>query len=191
MTKQELIVLLRTDVAEFNRQRPRGYIDLTGADLIMANLCRANLIDANLCRANLTDANLRGANLYRADLIMANLTKTVLDPANKPNADVSEFECDGEYIIGYRTKHSNCGSDYEAGQCYHAPYFSTCETECHPGLYLAPSMEWLEKRCCRGPYVKVWAKPGLTHRAGNKWRTKCFFRVEDVESDYLEGRNNG
>jgi hypothetical protein len=47
--------------------------DLSGADLIGANLSHADLIGANLIGANLSHANLIGANLIGANLIGANL----------------------------------------------------------------------------------------------------------------------
>ena len=56
MNKEELIQLLKTDVAAFNtyrRETEFAPIDLTDA----------NLRGANLTRANLTDADLEGANL--------------------------------------------------------------------------------------------------------------------------------
>lgn len=171
-------------------------VDLMGSNLRRADLKRTDLRYANLRGADLTDAYLLGANLSNADLSDANLevavlvntnlygsilTGTVLDPLRIPNAEVDEFERDGDFIVGYRTKISIRGDvSYEAGQCYHAPYFSVSLTECHPGLYLGPSIDYLMDNYYSGPYVKVWAKPELTHRAGDKWRTKCFFKVEDM-----------
>jgi hypothetical protein len=57
---------------------PKGWLNLSGADLRDANLsgadlCRADLSDADLCRADLRDANLCRADLSGADLGGADL----------------------------------------------------------------------------------------------------------------------
>ena len=66
MNKEDLIQLLKTDVAAFNAYRHEtefAPIDLTHADLRGADLRGANLTDADLTRANLTDADLTDADL--------------------------------------------------------------------------------------------------------------------------------
>ena len=71
-------------IARWNQWRgenPYAQIDLTRADLTVANLTRANLTGANLTRANLTDADLSRANLTRANLSGANLTRADLSRA--------------------------------------------------------------------------------------------------------------
>lgn len=72
--------------------------DLTEADLRRASLIKAhlgeadlsgaNLTEANLTEADLTGANLTGANLNRADLFEANLTKANLTGANLHGANL-------------------------------------------------------------------------------------------------------
>ena len=85
MNKEDLLLLLKTDVASFNtyrRETEFAPIDLTGADLTRANLTDANLTDANLTRADLTDANLTRADLRGANLRGANLEGANLEGAN-------------------------------------------------------------------------------------------------------------
>ena len=82
MNKEELIQLLKTDVAAFNayrRETEFAPIDLTDADLTDADLTRADLRGADLRGANLRGANLRGANLTGA-----NLTDAKLDYSSLP-----------------------------------------------------------------------------------------------------------
>ena len=76
MNKEDLIQLLKTDVAAFNayrRETEFAPIDLTDANLRGANLRGANLTGANLTDANLTDADLTHANLRGADLDFSSL----------------------------------------------------------------------------------------------------------------------
>ncbi len=63
--------------------------DLSNANLTDANLFLANLTNTNIANANLTNANLGGANLMNANLANANLTKAHLVGANLANADLS------------------------------------------------------------------------------------------------------
>jgi len=82
---------------------------LNGADLSGADLSGANLSGANLTRANLSGADLSRADLTRADLTRANLSGaylsgSCLDPSNTPNGATTEFEQDGEFVTGYRTR---------------------------------------------------------------------------------------
>ena len=82
MNKEELIQLLKTDVAAFNtcrRETEFASIDLTFANLKDANLTRANLRCADLRGANLRGANLTRANLTFADLRCADLRGADLD----------------------------------------------------------------------------------------------------------------
>ena len=177
------------------READLNWADLGGANLRRANLRRANLRRANLGGANLREANLRRADLCGADLGRANLREadlrwanlcganlggTCLDPAGKSNGDVATFARDGGLVVGYRTANSPVvgGAGYESGKTYTAPVFSVADTECHPGLYLAPTIYSVERP---GPYVKVWARPEDVHKAGTKWRAREFVRVESVE----------
>jgi len=164
-----------------------SWVNLSWANLSGANLSRANLSGANLWRADLSDANLSRANLSRADLWRANLFGcnvhlTVLDPDNTPNADVDGFERDGEYIIGYRTREAGHIDMYRDGRIYAADWFSTCTTECHPGLYLWPSLEQARdfSPCC-SEFIRVRTKPADVHRAGTKWRCRWFEVLGKVE----------
>ena len=82
MNKEELIQLLKTDVAAFNayrRETEFASIDLTVANLRGADLTGANLTVANLRGADLTGANLTYADLTRAGLTRADLTYADLD----------------------------------------------------------------------------------------------------------------
>ena len=82
MNKEELIQLLKTDVAALNayrRETEFAPIDLRGADLEGADLTDADLTRADLTRANLTRADLTRANLTRANLTRADLTRADLD----------------------------------------------------------------------------------------------------------------
>jgi uncharacterized protein YjbI with pentapeptide repeats len=78
MTKNELIQLLKADVAGFNEYRRKnpGPLDLSKADLIGADLTEADLTEADL-----TETNLSGARLFMADLTKADLTKADLTGA--------------------------------------------------------------------------------------------------------------
>ena len=168
--------------------------DLSAADLREANLIEANLIGADLRGANLRDADLRDANLIRADLsaadlcdanlidtnlmeanlIRANLTGTCLDPLNQPNGDVEGFERDGDYVIGYRTREAGHIDEYQDGRHYSADWFSCCpETECHPGLYLGPTVEHAKE--FGSPVIRVQTKPEHVHHVGTKWRAREFY----------------
>jgi hypothetical protein len=83
----------------WRKQNPKVIPDLSGADLIQANLSRADLTRANLRGANLGQAyleaadigraNLRGANLRRADLTRANLIRADLRKAHLWGADLT------------------------------------------------------------------------------------------------------
>jgi 5'-3' exonuclease len=159
--------------------------DLTGADLIRTNLRWANLTRADLRGANLTGANLTGAclthaylrgadltlaNLIRTNLTGANLTDTVLDPCNDPNCDAEEFELVGDHCTGYRSRRSLFAGDntYEIGKTYTAPFFSICDTWCHPGLYVCPTID--KARSYDADIIEVSFDPKDLHRAGNKYR---------------------
>ena len=61
MTKNEMVVMLRRSVAEWNEWRRERPADLSEADLREADLRRADLSEADLSRADLSEANLRRA----------------------------------------------------------------------------------------------------------------------------------
>ena len=64
--------------------------DLSGANLIYADLSRANLSGADLSRANLIYADLSEANLREANLIYADLSGADLSYANSREANLRE-----------------------------------------------------------------------------------------------------
>jgi hypothetical protein len=161
------------------------WADLQGADLRDANLRGADLRDANLRGADLRDANLRGADLQGANLRGADLQDTCLDPSNVPNQQGTEQFKDN---VGYRTKRQMFlgYSDYEVGKTYTAPWFSTAETECHPGLYIYPTLGAAIRFASgghyyQGDYIKVTFDPVDLHQAGDKWRVKSFTVVEEIK----------
>jgi uncharacterized protein YjbI with pentapeptide repeats len=160
------------------------YADLSGANLISANLGSADLRGANLSSANLSSANLRGAYLSSADLSFADLryadlSQTCLDPANPvPVFEIGSFAFreDGDYVVGWRTwKSQHCGKQqYNVSTVpYETDLFSTdSETDCHPGLYLAP-LSWLQVNYGSvDKIVQVRALKTEMIRAGNKFRAK-------------------
>ena len=167
--------------------------DLCGADLSGADLTEAKLRGADLRGANLSGANLTGADFWDANLREADLRGTCLDPASPlPSLDLGNdaaafatnaktTENDPGFLYGWRTaKSSHCTTKgvyvtYEPGCEYVAPWFSVADTECHPGLYLAPSIEWLENNDYEGPFVMVKALKSETIKAGEKYRCKRFW----------------
>ena len=168
----------KLSVADLSDADLRG-ADLSGADLRNANLSGANLSGANLsganlCVANLSGANLRNANLSGADLRNANLSGTVLDPDNTPNGSVKWFEKHGDKVFGYRTRKAGHIDKYRDGRVYSADWFSTCDTECHPGLYLWPTLETAKAWNSNDEIIKVVTNVQDVHRAGTKWRCRWF-----------------
>ena len=96
-TKQELIDLLTTDIAGWNRlyREAREASDYKwSAILYGANLNGANLNRANLNRAILYGASLDGASLNGANLNGANLNGASLDRANLDGANLNVFRQD-------------------------------------------------------------------------------------------------
>ena len=183
MTEKELLERYKKGKRVFSRA------NLHGAKLNGANLSGADLSRANLSWAKLHVANLRGADLSRANLSEANISGTYIDPmAPIPLTDLSNFtEHDGEYVIGFRTKKSvHCGeTEYIPGECYSAPFFSVdTDTECHPGIYLSPSIENLNDneytKYCHN-IVKVKALKSETIKACGKYRAKRIWVLEDVK----------
>jgi len=163
--------------------------DLRGADLTGADLTFAGLADSDLTGADLTSADLRGADLTGADLTSADLrgadmtgadlTKTCLDPSNSiPRVTDAEILGGGleiggdDWIYGWRTERSTEVGDthYTPGE-YTAPYFSTSDTKCHPGIYLA-SREWIGKKYPDRSIVRVRCRREDLHRTSNKWRCR-------------------
>jgi len=92
--------LIEANLVEANLSGAR----LEGANLIEANLYRARLIETNLYRANLSgarliEANLSGVNLYRANLVEANLSGARLEGANLYQANLYRARLEGANLI--------------------------------------------------------------------------------------------
>ena len=100
-TKDELVQLLREgQIADFNRIRPKGKIDLSDANLHGAILVGADLSVADLFRADLSGADLSGANLSKAILFAANLLRANLSKANLVRADLSGTNLSKANLLG-------------------------------------------------------------------------------------------
>jgi len=195
----------RRIIRQWNNWRddnPNVRINLYNADLSNRNLSNVNLCDADLRYAFLSRTNLNGAILFKADLYgailrdadlcdtdllctnlrLANLRGTCLDSNNKTVHNHADWpECHGYYVYGYRAKAAGHLHDgYKVGRVYSADIFSTADTECHPGLYLWPTMEHAKAWNCKGPWVKVRTPLEHTHRAGEKWRCRWFEVIEEI-----------
>jgi uncharacterized protein YjbI with pentapeptide repeats len=155
--------------------------DLRGAYLRWADLRWADLTLADLQGADLTEAKLQNTKLNMTNLTGANLTDTVLDPCNDPNGDSEEFELVGDHCTGYRSRRSLFAGDntYEIGKTYTAPFFSTCDTRCHPGLYVCPTID--KARSYDADIIEVSFDHKDLHRAGNKYRVKQFQVIGEVK----------
>jgi hypothetical protein len=154
--------------------------DLRGADLCDADLCDADLCGTGLCGANLRRADLRGADLCGANLREANLRGTCLDPNNTPNGADDSFVRDDEYVIGYRTEKAGHIDQYRVGRFYSADWFSTADTECHPGLYLWPTLDAAYGYSGSVPMIRVRTRPECVHKAGTKYRCQWFEVLEVI-----------
>lgn len=147
-------------------------VDLRGVNLRGADLNGADLRWANLRWANITETDLSGADLTRANLYGANLHGTCLDPMTPPNGDAEEFETvdDGQWCVGYRTANSPWmhGPGYNVGGLYEAPVFSVSNTECHPGIFVCPTVESAKE--CGDEIIKVIFRPWECHHVGEKHR---------------------
>ena len=138
---------------------------------------RLDLSGSNLSGSDLSRSNLSGSNLHKSDL-----SGTCLDPENEPNATVDGFDVDGEYVIGYRTRRAGHIDQYRDGRIYAADWFSTCpDTECHPGLYLWPTLSAAKNFSGDVEFIRVRTKPGDVHRARAKWRCRWFEVLGKVE----------
>lgn len=142
----------------------------------------ADLRDAHLRDAHLGGAHLQWAHLGGADLKGAHLAGTCLDPAAAPNGDCARFKGSPGWRYGYRTASSPVmgGPGYVVGHLYEAPVFSVARTECHPGLYVCPTIDGAKARGA-GPIVRVRFRAPDCHSAGDKWRVRRFAVIEEVE----------
>jgi len=105
------------------------------------------------------------------------LTDTCLDPENEPNADVAAFERCGDFVIGYRTRKARHIDKYRDGRTYSADVFSTADTECHPGLYIYPTVTQVKEWTIEQEIIRVHVRPCDVHRAGSKWRCREFLVI--------------
>ena len=196
---------------ELRARHAAGERDFRGADLFGANLFGANLrgadlrganlVGAYLCDADLRGANLRGANLRRAylrraylrdaDLRDADLRDTCLDPLAPPNGNCDAFtDLEPGWKVGYRTKNSPYmdGPQYIVGELREAPVFSTAPTDCHPGIFVCPTIDavhqWLHsQKFMACPVVSVIFRPWECHRAGDKYRVRWCIVWEDHHAE--------
>ena len=141
--------------------------------VVIKTVDAADLRGANLRGANLTDADLTVAHLRGANLAGATLTGTCLDSDSTPNADVFGFGRCGRFVAAYRTRKAGHIDRYRDGRTYTADWFSTADTECHPGLYIWPTLE-MARQWSGGELIRVYALPEDVHRAGKKWRCRMF-----------------
>lgn len=207
MNAEELIRRYNGGERDFQWVNLQG-ADLEGAKLSGANLSGANLSgaylgwaklrEAELYGADLSGADLRGANLERANLQWAKLYQTrlswtklngatlndtVLERNKKTNKKTDGFEKidNGEWLIGYRTKRSHHMKTlpYKTGDHRVAPVFSVCQTECHPGIYVCPTIAQVLQRF-GSDVVKVMFRPRDLHRAGDKYRVRSLIVLEGV-----------
>ncbi len=108
MANEEHLKILRQGVEAWNKWRDENRAiepDLSGANLIRADLRKAYLDDAGLFGANLSGADLRKAylseaDLSRADLSGANLIGAYLIRANLDNADLVGANLSGARLSG-------------------------------------------------------------------------------------------
>jgi len=150
-----------------------------------ARLTNAQLRDACLDKANLSWATLDGTSLWFANLAGAILEGTCLDPANSPNGRAEDFDpYEKGLVIGYRTRKTPYIGEYRDGRTYSADWFSTADTQCHPGLYLCPSILRVQISVSPSPkeIIAVVTHPEDIHRAGSKWRCRWFRVLGDAYS---------
>ena len=148
--------------------------DLSHSDLRGSNLSGSDLSCSNLSGSNLRGSNLRGSNLGGSNLGGSNVSMTCLDPANQANQQHDEFKKRGKLKIGYRTRKAGHIDKYRDGWVYSADWFSTADTECHPGLYLWPTLEAAKNFSGGVEFIKVEFDPQHLHKAGPKYRVRWF-----------------
>jgi hypothetical protein len=146
-----------------------SYADLRGANLRGASLNNANLYNAVVCGADLDDTALLSTNLFAA-----RLEDTCLDPHNEPNAATKGFRSRDGFVIGYRTRRAAHVGEYTDGRIYAADWFSTSDRECHPGLYLWPTIKQALRWAKVAPLIRVRTHKRDVHKAGDKWRCRWF-----------------
>lgn len=117
MDARNLVNLLRTDRAEFERIRardPRAVLDLSGADLSGCDLAGASLAGLNLKNACMRNADCTGAILRFSDLSGADLRGAKLDGANMHQTNLEGANLEGARLGDI---------DRETRFCLHASSF--------------------------------------------------------------------
>jgi hypothetical protein len=152
--------------------------NLYAADLINANLSDAFVVGANCAEANMQSVNFVGADLWGVNFFNANLNNTCLDPNNKPNGLADAFDVENGYVVGYRGRTAGHIPEYIIGQTYGSTWFSTCKTECHPGLYICPTIQKAKE--FSNDLIKVYTKAEDIHKAWSKYRCRWFKVIEAV-----------
>ena len=111
MSKEALVKALHHSVESFQEERRKypGELDLSGADLSGANLLSAqlgranlkgvNFSDCDLTNANLSHSQLQGAIFHSAKIINVNLHKAELEGADFRGAIFGGMEEDGRMCI--------------------------------------------------------------------------------------------
>ena len=172
------VYLCGADLRETNLYRA----NLHGADLRRTNLSEVDLRGTDLSETNLSGADLSGTNLRGVNLYKACVSGTVLDPDNAVNNDVKAFKYYSKgFVIGYRTRKAGHISKYQDGRTYSADWFSTCKTECHPGLFVWPTIKQVRDFSGNVECISVKIPKKHIHKAGSKYRCRWFTVLGKVE----------
>lgn len=132
-----LTVVARRDITHDGSQT---LVDLTGAELSGANLLYADLDEANLSGVDLRNARLTGANLYGADLADADMAGADLDHAvvsdvSLSGADLHDASFFGANLGLSRLDNTNLtGADLDKANLTHADLRDADLTNAFTGL---------------------------------------------------------
>lgn len=96
------------------------------------------------------------------------------------NQNIEGFEIEDNFVIGYRTRKTSYIDKYRTNRYYSADIFSTDDTECHPGLYIWPTIK-RAKDWDDSELIKIKTKKSEVHKAGNKWRCRWFYVIGSVK----------
>lgn len=148
MANQEHLDLLKQGIDIWNTWRTQHreiQPDLSGANLISADLSYADLHSADLISANLSSANLSSANLFRADLRGAKLSSASLSGADLRGANLSTANLTGAlqlHLFGGRLAEDSFGEELR----------SLIRAKAH-GIEgwqpSAPGGQWSDAPCCQ------------------------------------------
>lgn len=111
MANPEHVAIVKQGAAGIEAWRklnPLGQLDLSGANLRMAQLPGADLRGADLSGVDLYAATLSGANLSGADLYVADLREVDLCQADLSGANMSGADLTGADLTGARFANSKC-----------------------------------------------------------------------------------